>query len=313
MIGSIMTSSDEDGENDKPNQESPNKYRYNEEQFGSGNPLGSENTEALANISDFFLQVQEKVETERQNVEKKRQKIDADRQAVKNLAETVEKRYEEIDTRLNELDEIEDDIKNKSEKFDEIYEDSRELRYELKQLRSETEDLKETASNLVKREAGASIGSEFAARRDELKKTLVWWKRATIGSILFLLGASLAIYYDITHSSAQNMTVISKMTLLLPISVAVWFTAAHYNQQRKLIEIYEFKANIALSLMGFREVLREELPEDERDKIGQFVVETMDKIYTDPLDTVSNSEKGQDGGPMSENQMISMMRKFGRN
>lgn len=73
------------------------------------------------------------------------------------------------------------------------------------------------------------------------------------------------------------------------------------------MEEYEFKSNIALSLMGFREVLREELPEDERDKIGQFVIDTMEKIYSDPIETINSAEQNEDNGELTQNSIASLL------
>lgn len=58
---------------------------------------------------------------------------------------------------------------------------------------------------------------------------------------------------------------------------------------------YEFKSNMALSLMGFREVLQEDIPDDEQSKVGEFVIETMDKIYSNPQQNIDqNGQEGQD-------------------
>ena len=67
------------------------------------------------------------------------------------------------------------------------------------------------------------------------------------------------------------------------------------------MEEYEFKANIALSLLGFREVLREEIPEEEQEKVGEFVIQTLDKIYQNPM--AKNSDQSAENSNSQDNMI----------
>lgn len=231
--------------------------------------------------------------------------------------EKMDSELKEIEARFDALQEQTQEISKRAEarvtEYEDTLEKTKDLQQQTKQIHEETQSLKKTASNLIKREAGASIGSEFAERRNELENSLLWWKGGALASIIMLLIASTIIYQDISSTTVQGFTVVSKVALLLPISVAVWFTASHYGQQRKLMEEYEFKANIALSLMGFREILREELPEEERERTGDFVVDTMEKIYSDPIAKAYDSENQQGGVRPTQGQssLTDLIYRFG--
>jgi len=156
------------------------------------------------------------------------------------------------------------------------------------------DELEESARGLVEKSISGSLGEQFAERKSELEENLKYWKFASIGTIFFLSASSIVIYYDITTSGATIETNFAKITLIIPISIAVWFSVSNYRRQKKLMEEYEFKARMALSLTGFREILREEQIDDESEIVAEFVRDTMGQIYTIPQKNVLNIDEGGD-------------------
>lgn len=218
------------------------------------------------------------------------------------LLSDLQEQQRQINDRREELNRLINKTSEKEKKIDEALGDLENKKSEIDETVEEAKDLKETASNLVKGEASASLGEEFKQRKEELRETLRYWKAASTASILLLLASSLLIYLDVSSGGGSGLALLSKVAIILPISVSVWFTVSNYSQQKKLMNEYEFKANMALSLMGFREILKEDLPEDQQEKVGEFITDTMDKIYSNPYENIQGSEQQPDNVPLTGGQ-----------
>jgi hypothetical protein len=149
------------------------------------------------------------------------------------------------------------------------------------------EELEQKVTDLLSSAVGGALGKTFGERKAELKKEVQSWKWWTLLSITFLFIAAGAVYFEILSGINETTTLISKIALLIPASAAVWFAASNYNRERKLLEEYAFKSSISLSLDSYRKVLNEELDDKERDKIAGFLIASMDKIYSSPLENIS--------------------------
>lgn len=60
------------------------------------------------------------------------------------------------------------------------------------------------------------------------------------------------------------------------------------------MEEYEFRARMALSLEGFREILRDERVSDDSEIVAEFVRDTMERIYLNPQENALNVDEGDD-------------------
>lgn len=224
---------------------------------------------------------------------------------------------EEVRTNLNSvakeaaslLDEVEEGYQEIQKKQD----DFKETLEEVDQTHEEIEELEDSVRGLLERSTSAALGEQFAGRKSELESNLRYWRYASIGSIVILLLSSAVIYHDIVVSNGNATSNLSKIALILPISVAVWFSVSNYSRQKRLMEEYEFKARMALSLTGFREVLQKETTEENNDLVAEFVVDTMEKIYSNPQENIrSDGQTGQDD-PLTTGQrpLVEVIKKLG--
>ena len=165
---------------------------------------------------------------------------------------------------------------------------------ELQRLLEVNKDLENKVLELLSSAVGGVLGKTFGERKSELNKSEIFWKRSTFASILLLFVAATFIYIDLLKGVSESPVILSKITLLIPISAAVWFTASNYNRERKLLEEYAFKSSISLSLNSYRKVLNEELPDEEKNKISSFLINSMEKIYSSPLENISKHSHGDD-------------------
>jgi hypothetical protein len=127
-----------------------------------------------------------------------------------------------------------------------------------------------------------------------LKKSEIFWKNATFVSLIVLFFAAGLVYYELFRGVGETTVLVSKISLLIPASAALWFTASNHNRERKLLEEYAFKSSISLSLDSYRKVLNEELSDEEQSRISEFLIDSMEKIYSSPLENISKHPPGGD-------------------
>jgi len=208
---------------------------------------------------------------------------------------------------LEKVEDGYDTLEEKQRTFDQTIEDVEETQEKI-------EELEESARGLLERSTSSALGEQFSERKSELERNLVYWKAASIGSILILMGSAGAIYYDIITSDSTVVLNLSKIAIILPISVAVWFSVSNYSRQKKLMEEYEFKARMALSLTGFREVLQEETTDENDEIVAEFVVESMNKIYSNPQENIQATEQNEQNSPLTPGQkpLVELIQRLGK-
>lgn len=221
----------------------------------------------------------------------------------------LEGRKELIDSQLERLDELISEVE--SEKSD-----IGNIKQEAETLEQEVRDLKNLGSDLVEGVASASLGEQFEKRKQELEGTLRYWKAGSLASILFLISVSGLIYQDLSAGTGDDISLfLSKIVLILPASVLVWFTVSNYNRQKRLMHEYEFKKNVALSLMGFREMLENEVSDSDEEVITQFIVDTLQTVYSNPQENISqaDSEESPDKATLgTQTALLDLVRKSGK-
>lgn len=199
---------------------------------------------------------------------------------------------------IKELEETAKNIESKNEEINEKLDKIENKREELENRENKIKQLEESAEGLLERTTSSALGEQFADRKSELEDSLKYWKYGAVSSIVALIIVSGGIYYDISTSQASLNTNVSKIVLIIPISVAVWFTVSNYRRQKRLAEEYEFKARMALSLSGFRQVLKQDQVNDDSEVVANFVKETMEKIYSNPQENVLNLNEDDENDPV---------------
>jgi len=244
----------------------------------------------LERAKDVYEETKEHSETIENNYSKSQELIDQ-HTAINNQ---IEEKKRNIDTTTSEIQNKFNQVNSQSNSIKEFCDNIKEQETKLAQDDEETkrlieanEDLEKKVIELLSSAVGGALGKTFGERKAELKESVKWWTYGTITSIIVLLFAAGWVYYNLVRGGSDGTLFLSKMSLLIPISVAVWFTASNYNRERKLLEEYAFKSSISLSLDSYRKVLNEELSNEERNKISEFLIDSMEKIYSSPLENIS--------------------------
>ena len=233
--------------------------------------------------------------------------------------ERLQEKERTIEEEHKQLQELEKRLNQKETELTQIIKEISNRKEEIEDARTEAENLEAIRSQLVQWEAGDAIGGQFKERKKELRKSLWGWLFGSLVSIAILLGFSFMLYKDISNASNQGTTVLSKITLLLPVSIVVWFFVTNYSRQKQLMREYEFKESMAISFRGFLEMLREDMSEEERPQIGEFVVNTMDRIYSNPQENLSQSQQSgnqnqnqSQTGPLSQGAVAQILNRLGK-
>lgn len=193
---------------------------------------------------------------------------------------------------------------------DELSEEKKELSERLGEIEESQERLKElekNASALLDKSTGTALGKQFADRKSELESNLKIWAAASVSSILVLIASAAYVFREIESVSGGVSINLAKVALLLPVSVAVWFSVSNYSRQKKLMEEYEFKSRMALSIGGFREVLNKESTDDRL--VSLFIISTMEKIFSNPQKNITENDGSEEESPTSnQTALLEMIR-----
>ena len=202
-----------------------------------------------------------------------------------NITSQIQNQFDQVNSQSAKITEFSATINTQEDKLAKDEEETNRLIDQNKELESKVVDLLSLA-------VGGALGKTFGERKKELNKSEKFWKYATFSSIFFLFIAAGLVYYELFRGVSETTVLLSKISLLIPASAAVWFTASNHNRERKLLEEYAFKSSISLSLDSYRKVLNEELSDGERDKIPEFLINSMEKIYSSPLENISKHPPG---------------------
>ncbi len=251
----------------------------------------------LDRATDIYEETKSRTTTIEQNYIKSRDLVD---QLVTIDQQIQEKNRISVEI-TNKIHKRFDQVNSQSTKINEFYATIDTLKEELseadertKELINKNEELEKKVNDLIGSAVGGALGKTFGERKFELRESEIFWKRATFVSIFILFLAAGAVFYELFTGVNETTVLLSKISLLVPASVAVWFTSSNYNRERKLLEEYAFKSTMALSLDSYRKVLNEELGDGEREIISEFLVSSMQKIYSSPLENIANHSSKDD-------------------
>lgn len=263
-----------------------NAINYNGSGFGSHMADSEEDLELLVNKLDSIEQsLEDENFHDAENIGYIEQSLENLGKSYENLSNKLraDEGYNElafdtaIDNIVSELQELEHNVGDLEMQVEEH-----------NALKSEVAEIRNTVGSLVESQLDQKIASEFQDRKEQLTSNLIWWKAWSGISIILLLVGSSLVYLDIRGQTSADIVTLSKITLLLPLFAVVWISIDQYRQQRRLIEQYKFKISIADSLMGFREILKTDFPEGDQDQVGEFIIDSVNKMYDGPYTESAN-------------------------
>ncbi len=151
-------------------------------------------------------------------------------------------------------------------------------------MQDELTALEAQIRDALQKATGVSLFHSFQERRNQIANgKWIWAILAAVFGIGTIIWVSVLAY----TCNAIAPALYFKLAVALPITLIVWFCIAQYNRERRLEEEYAFKSNISLSLVPYRDLVEEVLSkqgEAARDKYAEFVIDSVGKVFTAPID-----------------------------
>ena len=131
----------------------------------------------------------------------------------------------------------------------------------LEGFKSEIADLRGTAISMLEEVAGATTAEHYMTLRGEQNKTANIWRRITIGSFIFLIAASVFIYFDIQSIESLSVaTALARYGIAFPSLALATYALRQSGHHRKR---EEDTARVSHELMLLWPFMHR-LPEEER-------------------------------------------------
>lgn len=153
-----------------------------------------------------------------------------------------------------------------------------------KEIQDKLTALEVQIQNALQKATGVSLFHSFQERRNQIAKGKWIW--AVLAGI-FGVGTIAWVSFLAYTCNAIAPPLYFKLAVALPVTLIVWFCINQYNHERRLEEEYAFKSNISLSLVPYRDLVEEILSKQDdaaRNKYAEFIVNSVDKVFTAPID-----------------------------
>lgn len=135
----------------------------------------------------------------------------------------------------------------------------------------------------------------FQTRQMAIAEGKDMWRNALFGFVgfSFLLASAFIVYLFMAHPT-YDAAFYLKLSISFPLVYAIHFCSTEYSKERKLEEEYAFKGNISISLEPYRELVEKMIDKGdpaEAAKYSDFVIASIDKVFTSPTQQVFGSKE----------------------
>lgn len=154
--------------------------------------------------------------------------------------------------------------------------------------------IKEQLQNVT----GYSLFHSFQTRKDLMVKSKNFW----LIVLTAILGIAIYVGWTLVKSmegqtlDAMGVAFYLKLSLSIPLLFAISFSTIQYSRERRLEEEYAFKSNISISLIPYQELV-EKLVDvkdpEQRKEYANFIISTINKIFTSPTDEIFKDKKSK--------------------
>lgn len=258
---------------------------------------GREKVEELQNLlessSELYNDSKSKFDTREEKLQEVEVSITETQDQIKLIKDSIdgykEKTSEDKDEVIKmkaEVLEFFSKIISEEEKLRELYIDYEGLSSKLSDLMKATKEQKVAVDNLITHATGASLFHAFDKKRARLNGSLKFWLSGVVISLSFL-----AIVGFITASMLKPGVTIDKifwvrLLTVIPLGYLVVFLTNQYSKNKNLLEEYSFKSSLSLSLEPYRDLVEKVIPEDNRETMSKFLIDSIGKIYESPTENV---------------------------
>ena len=218
------------------------------------------------------------------------------------LKESIKEFFELIEEHKNKLNETTENAKSTVLKNNK---ETKTLTQKLRELENQIKDQMEKAT-------GFSLFDSFQKRKEALAVSKSFWIKA----LSICVGASITLGTYLIYSTTGNFDTLFfiKLAISLPLIYAITFCSIQYSRERKLEEEYAFKSNISISLVPYKDLVEKLVTEEnasEKEKYVTFIIETINKVFTSPIDKIFDGDKkNNDIGQKSLKELTSLIKEL---
>lgn len=179
---------------------------------------------------------------------------------------------------------IQNEIKSTSnsiKKIDDATTNANTASEKLNNLHQRAEDILKRSEDILTHTGSSALGGNFNAQYETAKKFIYMWP--VFG--LISLGTAIWICMNAisSHSSDGETSILIARIAISPIAlIGVWFSGNQYIKQKQIIEDYAYKKTIALSLISFKNEIKNAETNHERD----YILDALKELHKSPLDSL---------------------------
>ena len=206
----------------------------------------------------------------------------------------LDKTYEKAQDALNRIDELEVEVNNRRGKTEELEEQAKDIWKTNKVLQWELEKMLWIASDKV-------LSRSFEEQERKLNIWAWWWLSVFWLLVIIILWI---IFYSIIINTIEQDTLIIRFFIITPIFIVALLSFREYSKEKNKADKYAFKKVKASALESYLELLISRFSTNKesvnhepswesylvdvtdnksKEKILQFVLDTMNKIYSEPI------------------------------
>lgn len=150
----------------------------------------------------------------------------------------------------------------------------------------------------LEKATGYSLFHSFQTRKDLMVKSKNFWLRVLTGLLVVAIALGCWLVYTMSGKSLGDLGVAFylKLSLTIPLLFAISFSTIQYSRERRLEEEYAFKSNISISLVPYQELVEKLVDENDPEQCKEyanFIISTINKIFTSPTDEIFKDKKSK--------------------
>jgi hypothetical protein len=159
-----------------------------------------------------------------------------------------------------------------------------------KERHNELEKLEDIIRDKIRLATNYQLFHSFQTRQTAIAVGKKFWRNSLFGFVgfSFVLSVLFIIYLFVANPS-YNPAFFLKLSISVPLIYAIHFCSTEYSNERKLEEEYAFKSNISISLEPYRELVEKLIDKNnptEAAKYSDFIINSIDKVFTSPMHKV---------------------------
>jgi chromosome segregation ATPase len=170
----------------------------------------------------------------------------------------------------------------------------------LNELANELGKLEGQIRDSIERATGYTLFHSFQKRQEAIAKSKRFWGVALGIAVAVSLTVSGIFIWSLRYVQAYNAAFYLKLSISLPLIYAIAFCSVQYSRERRLEEEYAFKSNISISLDPYQKLVAELVDKTKPEELAKytaFVIESVNKVFTSPTETIFEDKKPDTSAP----------------